>query len=320
MWRVHDWVCVHVLGGHKEAINDIAVHPSGKLALSVSKDNTMKLWNLVHGRCGFTRRLKGSADRVAWDATGEHYLLLANGTVQVYAAADNSCLTTLVHPCRVSQALFANLHYGQILTTNSTTNGEEDIDPFASLHFVTLTADTKTLYIYTLAGVKVASLNLASLGGRPKDMQIFQLDLEALARPVQNAGLAEALIQAGELAAVACSAGHMHVISLEAACRGLPLEACVLTTAQLRSEPRLVSLAVTPCYKQKQKKNGSSTSITSVATTSSRVGDEVSKPKAEKTGKRKPDLSDTIDDNSNKSQSEKKVKKHKNNKQNKNHA
>jgi hypothetical protein len=155
-------------------------------------------------------------------------------------------------------------------------------------------------------------------------MQIFQLDLEALAHPVQNAGLAEALMQAGELAAVVCSAGHMHVISLEAACRGLPLEACVLTTAQLRSEPRLVSLAVTPCYKQKQKKTtGSSTSTTSVvATTASRVGDEVAKPKpkAEKTGKRKPDLSDTIDDNNNKSQSEKKVKKHKNNKKNKNHA
>jgi WD40 repeat protein len=39
----------HIEGGHKGPIHDIAVHPSGKLALSVSKDNTMKLWNLVHG-------------------------------------------------------------------------------------------------------------------------------------------------------------------------------------------------------------------------------------------------------------------------------
>ena len=49
IWRVHDWVCVHILGGHKAAVNDLAVHPSGKLALSVSKDSTLKLWNLVQG-------------------------------------------------------------------------------------------------------------------------------------------------------------------------------------------------------------------------------------------------------------------------------
>ena len=38
-----------MLSGHKEPITSISIHPSGKLALSVSKDNTMKLWNLVQG-------------------------------------------------------------------------------------------------------------------------------------------------------------------------------------------------------------------------------------------------------------------------------
>ena len=49
IWRCHDWECMHVLHGHKLAITDVAIHPSGKLALSVSKDNTLRLWNLVHG-------------------------------------------------------------------------------------------------------------------------------------------------------------------------------------------------------------------------------------------------------------------------------
>jgi WD40 repeat protein len=40
---------VHILGGHKGAVIDVTVHPSGKLALSISKDNTLKLWNLVQG-------------------------------------------------------------------------------------------------------------------------------------------------------------------------------------------------------------------------------------------------------------------------------
>lgn len=39
-----------MLSGHKEAITSISIHPSGKLALSVSKDNTLKLWNLVQGK------------------------------------------------------------------------------------------------------------------------------------------------------------------------------------------------------------------------------------------------------------------------------
>jgi protein MAK11 len=49
IWRASDWECVHILGGHKESISDLAVHPSGKLCLSVSKDVTLKLWNLVQG-------------------------------------------------------------------------------------------------------------------------------------------------------------------------------------------------------------------------------------------------------------------------------
>jgi len=40
---------MHILGGHKNGVLDIAIHPSGKIALTVSKDDTMKLWNLIEG-------------------------------------------------------------------------------------------------------------------------------------------------------------------------------------------------------------------------------------------------------------------------------
>ncbi len=51
IWRVSDWACVHILDGHKAGITSVGLHPSGKLTLSVSKDNTLKLWNLVQGEC-----------------------------------------------------------------------------------------------------------------------------------------------------------------------------------------------------------------------------------------------------------------------------
>ena len=50
IWRVHDCVCVHILGGHKAAILGIAIHPSGKLALTTSRDGYLKMWNLVQGK------------------------------------------------------------------------------------------------------------------------------------------------------------------------------------------------------------------------------------------------------------------------------
>lgn len=83
IWRISDWECVHILGGHKASVTDLAIHPSGKLALSVSKDHTLKLWNLVQGRCAFTRRLKGQAAKIHFDYTGDAYLTVIESSAQV---------------------------------------------------------------------------------------------------------------------------------------------------------------------------------------------------------------------------------------------
>ena len=79
IWRCHDWECVHVLSGHKEPITCVSIHPSGKLALSVSKDNTMKLWNLVQGRFDFffspLSTCFCSSSNFVWNACSVYYLL-----------------------------------------------------------------------------------------------------------------------------------------------------------------------------------------------------------------------------------------------------
>lgn len=36
------------------AVSFLACHPSGKLALSVGKDRTLRTWNLVKGRPAYT--------------------------------------------------------------------------------------------------------------------------------------------------------------------------------------------------------------------------------------------------------------------------
>lgn len=84
IWRTHDWMCVHILGGHKGSINSVSIHPSGKLAVSVAQDNTLTVWNLVQGRIAFTRRLKGSANLVKWlKPTGDAYMLVIGFKIEV---------------------------------------------------------------------------------------------------------------------------------------------------------------------------------------------------------------------------------------------
>ena len=57
IWRVSDWACLHVLGGHKSGVTSIAIHPTGRLALSTSSDKTVRLWNLMEGRNAYISRL-----------------------------------------------------------------------------------------------------------------------------------------------------------------------------------------------------------------------------------------------------------------------
>ena len=107
IWRVNDWVCVHILGGHKDIVNDVSIHPSGKMAMSSSKDGTLKLWNLIQGRCAFTRRLKGlPATIVEWSQCGEFYLIVSSNFVQIFSSSDNSCTATLTHVARINKAKF----------------------------------------------------------------------------------------------------------------------------------------------------------------------------------------------------------------------
>ena len=209
IWRCHDWECLHVLHGHKAAIVSVAIHPTGKIALSVSKDNTMKLWNLIQGRCSFTRRLKGPADKVHWHSTGLYYMLVVVSEVQVYRAADNECVATIKHKTRVNQAIFC-LCGPPIVTdedearVRSDSNGtsksnsksqdtiheqgkgvvmglaegtDEEVDRSMLNVRVASVCEDKTLFFHNIQGVETARLDMQELHGRPRDMWACPLAL-----------------------------------------------------------------------------------------------------------------------------------------------
>jgi protein MAK11 len=151
IWRVHDWQHVHILGGHKATVNDFAIHPTGKLAVSVSKDSTVRLWNLVQGRCSFTRKLKTMADSIRWFPSGKYYLIITSMSLQLFDTADNSCKFTISSKSRINQAVFA---------TVSQSTDEVQEDDYRLIYI----CDNQTLNIANLSGTLIKTINLSSTG------------------------------------------------------------------------------------------------------------------------------------------------------------
>jgi len=84
-WKVEKTLLKHNLG-----VIDIAVHPSGKMALTIGKDRKMVTWNLIKGRSAFVTNIKEVADFVRWSPDGQKYLVGFYKHVDVYSVADCS--------------------------------------------------------------------------------------------------------------------------------------------------------------------------------------------------------------------------------------
>jgi WD40 repeat protein len=62
LFRSRDWTVLRSFKGHVGRVNSVAVHPTGKLALSLGKDRTLKVWDLMKGKAGGSTKLgKGTS-------------------------------------------------------------------------------------------------------------------------------------------------------------------------------------------------------------------------------------------------------------------
>ena len=249
IWRVQDWMCVHILGGHKGSINDLAVHPSGKLALSVSKDNTMKLWNLVQGRCAFTRRLHGPADKVQWSNDGEMYLLVVGSELQIYAASDNNtCISSVKMGSRINQAKFVDIG---IASTETKTQ------------YVALICENKTFSIVDSTSKKYFTFSTSDFvgDGRPRDLFCCKPNTD-----LDSEEMSLALEDEGDSIVIVTSTGRMVVFSAkalvdlnqesesESSNDASNFEFAMLSSATISAEPRLTGVVAWLPYKSKSDK------------------------------------------------------------------
>ncbi|KAK6268453.1 hypothetical protein QUC31_012613 [Theobroma cacao] len=86
---------------HKKGINDLAVHSSGKLALSVSRDGCLAMSNLMRGKRSFCCRLGKEATIVKFDGSGERFFMASEEKIGVHLAEDARLLYELENEKRV---------------------------------------------------------------------------------------------------------------------------------------------------------------------------------------------------------------------------
>ncbi|KAI9440753.1 WD40-repeat-containing domain protein [Lactarius indigo] len=106
LFRARDWAVLRSLKGHKGRVNSVSVHPSGKIALSVGKDRTLYMWDLMRGRRAASVKLGFEGELVRWSTTGSLLIVQYQKIINVYST-DLTLLHTMEHASRIHDVKFA---------------------------------------------------------------------------------------------------------------------------------------------------------------------------------------------------------------------
>ncbi|XP_060065328.1 p21-activated protein kinase-interacting protein 1-like isoform X2 [Ylistrum balloti] len=106
IWKYFTWECLKTLRGHTSAVNYISIHPSGKLALSVGRDKTLRTWNLITGRSAYTTNIKQEATQVVWSLNGNHYAVVFATRIDIYNTQTAEVVSTVKTTHRVNDLAF----------------------------------------------------------------------------------------------------------------------------------------------------------------------------------------------------------------------
>jgi protein MAK11 len=123
IYKKRDWTVQHVLAGHDGGVASLAVHPSGKMALTAgTTDGKLKLWDLQKGRLAFASKIPPAATALAgrnrydpivslvWspDDAGSCYAFCHGSHVTVKHVGSGKDLMDVELPSRVNQVCFMN--------------------------------------------------------------------------------------------------------------------------------------------------------------------------------------------------------------------
>ncbi|KAJ1817233.1 60s ribosome biogenesis protein mak11, partial [Coemansia sp. RSA 2598] len=137
IFRTKDWEPLKVLRGHKGPVTSIAVHPSGKLALSVSQDRTIIIWNLLTGQRASRTKTPQIGETVVWSPSGDTYAIGYGTEFQLHRVGQSEAVATVFSKQRI-QALLIVEHEGK--------------------DYVLAGCQDKRVYIYSSEGTELGSV------------------------------------------------------------------------------------------------------------------------------------------------------------------
>ncbi|EIN06262.1 WD40 repeat-like protein [Punctularia strigosozonata HHB-11173 SS5] len=105
LFRARDWAVLRSMKGHKGRVNCVAVHPSGKVALSVGKDRTLRMWDLMRGKGSASTKLGKEGEVVRWSVSGALFVVQSQSTIDIYST-NMALLHTISHPSRIHDVCF----------------------------------------------------------------------------------------------------------------------------------------------------------------------------------------------------------------------
>ncbi|KAI7863607.1 WD40-repeat-containing domain protein [Spinellus fusiger] len=98
LWRTKDWEYLKTLKGHKGRIHSLAIHPTGRIALSVSSDKTAIVWNLMTARrASMTKLGRDEGQVVLWNKAGDQYAILFDRKIHTYSVSDAHIISKMEH-------------------------------------------------------------------------------------------------------------------------------------------------------------------------------------------------------------------------------
>lgn len=110
IYKKRDWSVQHIMVGHEGGMAVLAVHPTGKMALSGGlKDGKLKLWDLTKGRLAFVTKVSTSFqsfNSVEWNLDGSMYGFSYGSHITVRDVASGADLLDVELPSKVHQICF----------------------------------------------------------------------------------------------------------------------------------------------------------------------------------------------------------------------
>ncbi|KAH8116375.1 WD40 repeat-like protein [Phellopilus nigrolimitatus] len=142
IFRARDWALLRSMQGHKGRVNSVAVHPSGKVGLSVGKDRTLRMWDLMRGKGSASTKLGKEGELVRWSKKGDKFVVQSGATIDLYST-EMSLTHTFTHPSRVH-----DVHFCSNISSES-----EDV-------FLLVAAEDKKVTIYDTSSKDSTSLRV----------------------------------------------------------------------------------------------------------------------------------------------------------------